>query len=111
MFLVFSNTGNWDEDSLGFVGIVRNEAIINCGAKGAIQAYLEYHETKATQTFLNLDESVPISFLVNECDSKYQDLMDENELSLYAEGDPAFYATIPIGETYVDVVYVFIPID
>lgn len=100
MYACFSNASNWDEQCLGFIGMVKYEAVVNKGVDGAIRSFL------ANESSADFSEPEFVIHKYDDTAEAYQDMLDDNEFSCYFSATPSFYVVFPGGDC-VDTVYVF----
>lgn len=110
MYACLSNIGNWDERSLGFLGVVKGEECITKGYATAcldfIQGELINPENGTTDVWPIVKDDIVIRSYEDEQD-KYDDICEVNEISSYFNGTPTFFAVIS-DDDYVDAIFVFV---
>lgn len=95
--LIFSNTGDWDQDQIGFVSAISNETIREKGVINCIQDFIKCDVVVDAKTVLDVK-------IVND---ELFDLLDKGEYTLWADcGNPAHYVHFTTyGNEWIYVVY------
>jgi len=88
MFVIVSNTGNWDHDSWGVVGVIE-----------AINALPSFIQREEPDTVMN---DVEYIFGSDECYKSFE----ENEVSFYCMGNPIAHAIYTPEGCFPDIYYV-----
>ena len=108
MYACFSNTGNWDNQAIGYIGHVSGE---QCILKGYAQAFNEF-----IIDHLNADGAlcspgfIDAELVVHDVTTErewYDKICEENEFSLYFEGGPMFFVCVPSDEC-TDTMFMFV---
>lgn len=108
MYACFSNTGNWGDQAIGYIGHVGGE---QCILKGYAQAFNEFiidhlnaGGVLCSPGFIDGELAVHDATLEREW---YDEICEQNELSMYFKGEPTFFVCIP-SEEFTDTLFVFV---
>lgn len=92
--LAFSNQGDWESDSIGFVGMISTETVIQYGYINAIQNFIRDADV-LPGIFEDEHKGLTIR-TIDDTESEFYDIMQEQGLTLWADcgQEPRFFVEL-----------------